>query len=47
MMSFLKRNANHFFLSYPNRYGLDLLNDVPNIGFGQDSAKISEVKVRG
>ena len=31
----------------PNRYEEDLLNEVLNIGFGQEDAKISEVKVGG
>ena len=29
----------------PNRYEIDLLNEVLNIDFGQGAAKISEVKV--
>ena len=31
----------------PNRYEVDLLNEVLNIDFGQGAAKISEVKVGG
>ena len=31
----------------PNRYELDLLNEVLNIDFGLEAAKISEVKVGG
>ena len=31
----------------PNRYETDLLNEVLNIDFGQEAAKISEVKVGG
>ena len=31
----------------PNRYEIDLLNEVLNIDFGQEAAKISEVKVGG
>ena len=31
----------------PNRYELDLSNEVLNIHFGQGTAKISEVKVGG
>ena len=29
----------------PNRYEVDLSNELPNIDFGQGAAKISEVKV--
>ena len=29
----------------PNRYGIDLSNEVLDIDFGQEAAKISEVKV--
>ena len=32
-------------LCLPNRYEVDLLNEVLNIDFGQGAAKISEVKV--
>ena len=31
----------------PNRYEVDLLNEVLNIDFGQVATKISEVKVGG
>ena len=31
----------------PNRYGIDLSNEVINIDFGQEAAKISVVKVGG
>ena len=31
----------------PNRYELDLLNEVLNIDFGQEGAKVSEVNVGG
>ena len=31
----------------PNRYEIDLSNEVLNIDFGQGAAKISEVKVGG
>ena len=31
----------------PNRYVIDLSNEVQNIDFGQGAAKISEVKVGG
>ena len=31
----------------PNRYEVDLSNEVLNIDFGQGAAKISKVKVRG
>ena len=34
------------FLS-PNRYEIDLSNEVLNIDFGQGAAKISEVKLGG
>ena len=34
-------------LQSPNRYEIDLLNEVLNIDFGQGAAKISEVKVGG
>ena len=31
----------------PNKYEVDLSNEVPNIDFDQGAAKISEVKVGG
>ena len=30
-----------------NRYELDLSNEVPNIAFGQEAAKVSEIKAIG
>ena len=31
----------------PNRYDIDISNEVLNIDFGQEAAKTSEVKVGG
>ena len=36
-----------FGLESPNRYEVDLLNEVQKMDFGQGAAKISEVKVGG
>ena len=36
-----------FGLMAPNRYEVDLSNEILNIDFGQGAVKISEVKVGG
>ena len=40
-----KNSCHNLGLQYPNRYVIDLLNEVLNIDFGQGVAKISEVKL--
>ena len=44
MITYPKSHLKALFLS-PNRYEIDLSNEVLNIDFGQEAAKISEVKV--
>ena len=41
------RSFKSLWLLSPNRYEIDLSNEVLNIDFGQEATKISKVKVRG
>ena len=44
---FIQKSCNNLGLMAPNRYELDLSNEVLIIHFGQGAVKISEVKVVG
>ena len=42
-----QKSFESLWLLSPNRYEIDLSNEVLNVDFGQEAEKISEVKVGG